>query len=275
MDALNAFTGILREAWLSEDPTYHFWGLPFSSDAGKTKFWGARGVPASSDAGKTNAIDSQFVQALLWKPKTHSPNHTVTRRSFFPLWRWAGWKGLSGFAARDWVDESSHKDGRVSISTKEGESLTLETNINRMDKCWYIGLFDSVLRLTGWVTSARIVDWRSYPASTYDKVADTTGCAFAYAHITDSALLALPSFFTSVWPVILFFAPSKTPDETKANGLLIRQMDNSTYERIGTFFGNVKGSASELGGRATLKVRSLDRKSFATLQCDRKTIRLA
>jgi len=32
-DILNAFVGVLRQAWLLPEPSYHFGGLPFSSES--------------------------------------------------------------------------------------------------------------------------------------------------------------------------------------------------------------------------------------------------
>lgn len=128
-DALNAFSGILRAFEDLEHPVYHLWGVPVLPPV-------FRGSSRDELSGKSKELNDTvpiarsssdgFIVGLCWKN-----SGLTTRRSLFPSWSWAGWKGpikwnssTHPFQSHDpWVTQS---DIRIDVELSSGSVIAWE-----------------------------------------------------------------------------------------------------------------------------------------------------
>jgi hypothetical protein len=104
-DTLNAFAGVLRRLWYSDDPVYHIWGLPFQPN--------------------------KVLKALLWMPEP-SLGPRLDRKDMFPSWTWAAWRYIPGLLENDCVWPDQRFDVTVEVETTSGELLTIDEYISSM-----------------------------------------------------------------------------------------------------------------------------------------------
>jgi hypothetical protein len=228
-DMLNAFMGVLRQAWFSPDATYHFWGLPFMSKL----------------AGN-GPLDADVLSALFWSKRCAAQPTVTSRREKFPSWTWAAWRNLSGFIP----SELQRLDGAVEFEDVANTRIGLGDYMLRMQKSWNILDFKPVMHITGWFVIVGIKETfrRSLATCTINIPAiNETTTEFAFAEVdTVTKTKHLENFtheepvpMSGTWPAIMFTGAedTRTADGTipNAHGLLLREHGNEAYERVGTF----------------------------------------
>ncbi|KAI1451429.1 heterokaryon incompatibility protein-domain-containing protein [Annulohypoxylon moriforme] len=135
-DALNGILGILRLHRQSENPVYHFWGIPFSSSGEKS-------------------AEQGFLASLCWEcilDPDYTPGLRPSvkieefRRQDFPSWSWTGWIT----PIRRFFNEYSKPPklaGTVSICLEDGSTLGFQEafeqgikigDFNKLSKFLYI-----------------------------------------------------------------------------------------------------------------------------------------
>jgi hypothetical protein len=268
--------GILRQAWNSETPIYHFWGLPFASST-------------REDA----ALECQFIHALLWQPSLRYQDDCLSRRHGFPSWSWFGWRGLLDI----WTpmkQDVSFIDTPVHIEDSSGNDIHINEYIQKIDTGSVLSDFAPVVHLTCWFTNVRIIDCDPHRSGNMS-VADESGRAFASADVfcepapsPDIFREPVPdrtSMLPHLWPVGLFFMPGTSGDSIIVHGLILRKIEGDTYERFGGFDRSYRTSScrmttysSESARVEVLSVEDLVKYGVeivvATLDCVRRTIRL-
>ncbi|KAI0886814.1 heterokaryon incompatibility protein-domain-containing protein [Annulohypoxylon maeteangense] len=140
-DALNGILGILRLHQQSQNPVYHFWGMPFSAD-------------------KNNLVEQAFLASLCWESTIESEDTMEIkepRREDFPSWSWTGWKT----PIRRFFNEYSRPPklaGTVSVHLQDGPILgfqdAFDQNIKKSDfsklskfldvECWTFELESNI-----------------------------------------------------------------------------------------------------------------------------------
>lgn len=148
-DALIDFLGIFQAYQELESPVYNFWGLPMSTS-------GWEEVPRRlSKADHLEELRVSFLSSLVWSCGTcdHPEMPQLNRRSQFPSWTWAAWKGLDTFVRRR-VANDMHSP-TVSFETNEGKQTALEEYEKVIEGCSSILLFALWVWLEGWSTHVR------------------------------------------------------------------------------------------------------------------------
>ncbi|KAH7084223.1 heterokaryon incompatibility protein-domain-containing protein [Paraphoma chrysanthemicola] len=291
-DILNAFMGILRQAWLLRVPTYHFWGLPF--------------LPASS-------LESSLLEALFWLSYDGSGSQLLSRRNGLPSWTWAGWQGLRRI---EWASDmpglhpetlrdrkqlyrltDMAHDLKLIIHHQSGDRVTLAEYVMRMGTTWNMFEFQPHINITGWTTNVRIFNraqrhslLRRLPLlrgpDRYERdLANTTlgnkhGRVYGHAQVLDGSE---PEVITSpgVIPIptlchAMLFVNAN--DYLIGRGLLLKRMPDGSFEKMGVIF-DILGwltKDTENQNHATVSLKGMDKINIAALEleCELRTIKL-
>ncbi|KAH7071936.1 heterokaryon incompatibility protein-domain-containing protein [Paraphoma chrysanthemicola] len=293
-DILNAFMGILRQAWLLRKPTYHFWGLPF--------------LPAFS-------LESSFLDAMFWLSINRFGSELLSRRDGFPSWNWTGWRGLKGVEWRSDMSEIRTQDLErkkelyhlsdmareleLFIQYRSGNRVTLAEYVIKMGTTWNMFEFEPHINITGWMTIVRLFGGTQRRSLTkkppqrpdiYERerhLANTTlgsksWQVYAYAQILDGF-----NFDVNFWRglktqpslchAMLFFESSGEVDAmVSGRGLLLKKMDDGSYERMGQILRTTGQLNKETEKNATASLQCLDgsRNAALELECELRTIKL-
>lgn len=131
-DILNAFMGVLRQAWFLPEPIYHFWGLPFLSESTSDE-------PTKSDV----------LRAIMWQAQHVSQLRgpvLASRRDTFSSWTWAGWRNPGEFC----TSRVQRLEGGITLEDGDSTRLDLQKYMSRMYSSWNMLAFKPVLYVTGW-----------------------------------------------------------------------------------------------------------------------------
>ncbi|KAH4221737.1 hypothetical protein HBH64_156120 [Parastagonospora nodorum] len=233
-DIMNAFMGMLRQAWFSPEPVYHFWGLPFFSHT-------------TGD----EPIDADLLQALIWIAELDRPTsaelyqpNLVSRRSGFPSWTWAGWRGLSGFRQ----SRALRLEGGIALEDLAHNRLTLQEYICRMRISWNLLMFKPVLYVTGWFATIHI-DLKNWSTGITTGIDDANNkFQFNRVHFIDRAVpLEASTQEGSQSPatecpitMIMFTnkkgqADNRHGGDANTYGLFLTETLEGHYEKVGVF----------------------------------------
>jgi hypothetical protein len=228
-DTLNAFMSVLRYAWLSSTPTYHFWGVPFDGQ-----------FRSFTD----DEYDGAFLAALFWglggQVSVERQNYShVSRRELFPSWTWAGWCGLEAIG----MSRARGLQGRVSLRDLKDTPFRLQDYLRTMRQSWNMYDFKPLLYATGWFAMIRVeshergMRWvavgpndhtdestATVPFTDVDFLASSPGTSFHD--------LGVDGVVATIWPAIIF-----TPLDRSHYiwSLLLKSVDDEAFERFGRF----------------------------------------
>ncbi|KAH7084222.1 heterokaryon incompatibility protein-domain-containing protein [Paraphoma chrysanthemicola] len=266
-DMLNAFMGILRQAWSLEDPTYHFWGLPFFPDSVRS-----------------DSLDSCFLNALTWCPKILAGPEfaALQRRQSFPSWSWAGWQGLSGVEMVQYQGFNSVLDGKVSFVTGRAEPIEIDDYIQLMQSSWNIYAFKPYITIVGWRTTVQLTEFVSTGVDRYTTCVNLTDTSGKMLGTADLMAAALPgTTYTSLAPGLealcpaILFLPYNLSHQTQVQGLLLKSA-GSKYERLGKV-SNLIGSVTK-DDTNIAQIEVITRKGkeqiVAKLECRRTMVKI-
>jgi len=261
-DILNAFMGILREAWLLERLVYHFWGLPFLSETSKRR-----------------SLDQSFLDALQWSVSERSMSSDLTRRPSFPSWTWAGWQGLRRINVGLINPTSDKCDGSVLFEDLFGNRVSIEKYVEKMQTSWNMYEFQPHVYLFGWVATVQICSRGRYNRSNV-AVADGQGQAFTRTDLVEASPPiavdpTIPDWITKTKFVAFLYPSDVSQDTIRARGLLLRATEDHGYERSGRLR-NVYGCWTNRNEDfAWLEIKDMSGTApIAKLQCRRSTIKL-
>lgn len=226
-DILNAFSGLLHQAWSS---THSFLGIPF---------WC---VPVADPV----LMDRSFIAALAWRPNTglrQGVKH-MTRRPGFPSWSWTGWRGMTGIKPRPakCVFQSTSSDqvtnsfGSVQLEDTKGVKISVKDYVDRMNIHWDMSQFSLRLHLTAWYIEVLL---RPLPGDeVWDNVLITSDGHNDFARglvmatvPRDEAFFGIPGLLEKRWPM-LYFQDYDGKDYVNW-GLILKPTGGGCYEKLG------------------------------------------
>jgi hypothetical protein len=208
-DMLNAFMGVLHQAWILPNPSYHFWGLPFDPYA--------EGAMPTEDS---------LLTSLFWLHKDEM--RQISRRELFPSWNWAGWHGLKAFRGSESV---RYLAGGVSFEDIHDQRLSLPEYISQMRTSWRMNDFKPLLYVTGWFTQMFV----HFEPESWDphRFRASRGASIKLPRIKVHLVCPEgvdPRTLAGVWPTIVF---QDGHDRRKAHGLVLKYCGNGAFEISG------------------------------------------
>jgi hypothetical protein len=208
-DMLNAFMGVLHQAWILPNPSYHFWGLPFD--------------PYTEGAMPT---EDSLLASLFWLHKDEM--RQISRRELFPSWTWAGWHGLKAFRGSESV---RYLAGGVSFEDIHDQRLSLLEYISQMRTSWRMNDFKPLLYVTGWFTQMFV----HFEPESWDphRFRASRGASIKLPRIKVHLVCPEgvdPRTLAGVWPTIVF---QDGHDRRKAHGLVLKDCGNGAFEISG------------------------------------------
>ena len=275
-DILSAFLGVIRQTWYGVHKTYHFWGLPFR--------------PTGHALG---SLYSGFIASLLWSPDHKDVTRSMTRRTGFPSWTWAGWENIAGIKCLSDLCLVPEPDQRFPLELVVGGRMDVGDYVEEMERAWDIYRFCRHVYLDGWTTWVRLFGNRtdnSIIRIETVEIADILGVKFSYttfmgASTMNNSIADIPGLTPDTWPVILFITAAGG-----LCGLILQIKEDDVFERLGCFSASMDSSSAlgshgdgdadayENANHAQFRVFPMrgcqEAYQAANLECERRTIKL-